>query len=271
MTASPETAEAAPAKIVWTRSSGIGRIIFNNPQKRNAVSLDMWRLAGDALAEFAADSDIRVVVLSGAGGKAFVSGADISKFESERATKEAVKLYNQTQTRMYEIMRACEKPLIAQIQGYCIGGGTGLAVGCDLRICSDNSRFGIPAARLGIGYAYESVRRLVALVGPAYAQEIFFTGRQFSAIEAYEMGLVNRVVPEADLEAYVNNYTETIAANAPLTIRAARYAVRQALENESERDMEGVAERIQSCVESRDYVEGRTAFMEKRLPKFTGI
>jgi enoyl-CoA hydratase/carnithine racemase len=265
------TAEAPTArKVLVSTKDRVGSIVFNNPEKRNAVSLEMWDMTAQALKEFAADPDVRVVVLSGAGGKAFISGADISKFESERASQEAVANYTAVQDRLYETIRNFDKPLIAKIQGYCMGGGAGLAVACDLRICSDNSKFGIPAAKLGVGYSYNAIARLVSLVGPAFAREIFLTGRQFSAQEAYEMGLVNRVVPETDLDAYVDAYAADIGANAPLTIQAARYAILQVLTDETKRDVDGVKKRIDACIESQDYIEGRTAFMEKRKPQFKG-
>ena len=165
----------AAAKILSSKKDRIGSIVFNNPEKRNAVSLEMWDMTAKALQDFAADPEVRVVVLSGAGGKAFISGADISKFESERASQEAVANYTAVQERLYETIRNYDKPLIAKIQGYCMGGGAGLAVACDLRICSDNSRFGIPAAKLGVGYSYNAITRLVHLVGPAFAREIFLT------------------------------------------------------------------------------------------------
>src|SRR5450631_4356149 len=190
-------------KMLSRKEGGVGTMTFNNPERHNAVSLDMWEAAQGILADFATDKNIRVVVLSGAGGKAFVSGADISKFESERSSKEAIDRYNiavdKANTAVYEF----PKPTIAMIRGYCIGGGVGLAVCCDLRICSDNSKFGIPAAKLGLGYAFPGVKRLVNLVGPAFAKEIFYTARQFDAEEARIMGLVNRVVPQGELEAYV--------------------------------------------------------------------
>jgi enoyl-CoA hydratase/carnithine racemase len=156
------------------------------------------------------------------------------------------------------------------IRGYCIGGGVGLAVCCDLRICSDNSRFAVPAAKLGLGYSYAGLRRLIDVVGPAFAREIFFTARQFDAEEARHMGLINRVVPEPELEAYVKNYAETIAANAPLTVKAVKYIVGEAMKDESARDLARCAELVEQCFASKDFIEGRRAFMEKRKPAFTG-
>src|SRR5262249_7066603 len=203
-------------------------------------------------------------------GKSFVSGADISKFESERASLEATKHYNATVAKANESIYEFAKPTIAMIRGYCIGGGLGLAVCCDLRICSDNSRFGIPAAKLGLGYGYTGIKRLSDLVGPSFAKEIFYTARHFDAEEARSMGLVNRVVPEAELEAYVKNYADMIAANAPLTINAVKYIAGQVTKEESQRNIARCAEMVKQCFESKDYMEGRTAFMEKRAPVFTG-
>jgi enoyl-CoA hydratase len=156
------------------------------------------------------------------------------------------------------------------IRGYCIGGGVGLAVCCDLRICSDNSRFAVPAAKLGLGYSYVGLRRLIDVIGPAFTREIFFTARQFDAEDARLMSLVNRVVPEAELEAYVKNYAETIAANAPLTVKAVKYIVGEVMKDESKRNLERCAEMVEQCFTSNDFIEGRRAFMEKRKPTFTG-
>jgi enoyl-CoA hydratase len=257
-------------KIVSRTEDGIGHIVFNNPEKRNAVSLEMWQAVEQALDRFAADDDVRVVVLSGAGGKAFVSGADISKFENERSTAAEVKHYNATTARLYEKMTAFAKPTIAQITGSCVGGGVGLAVCCDLRICGEGSRFGIPAARLGVGYGFSGINRLVQLVGPAFAKEIFFTARLFSAAEAHAMGLVNRVVPDDEVAAYVAEYAQKISDNAPLTVASAKAIVGEALKDPAERDLARCAALVDACYASQDYVEGRRAFMEKRKPQFVG-
>jgi enoyl-CoA hydratase/carnithine racemase len=199
-----------------------------------------------------------------------VSGADISKFESERSSMEAVKHYNATVGRANQTVYEFPKPTIAMIDGYCIGGGLGLALCCDLRIASEKSKFGVPAAKLGLGYSYPGLKRLVDAVGPAFAKEIFFTARQFDATEAREMGLINRVVPGAELEAYVKSYADTIAANAPLTIHSVKYIVGEVVKDGSQRDLAHAAELVERCFTSQDYIEGRTAFMEKRKPVFTG-
>ena len=257
-------------KMLARKDGGVGYVIFNNPERHNAVSLDMWDATSRILEGFANDEEVRVLVLTGAGGKAFVSGADISKFESERATLEATRRYNASVEKAYTGIQQFAKPTIAMIRGYCIGGGVGLAVCCDLRICSDNSRFAVPAAKLGLGYSYAGLRRLVDVVGPAFAREIFFTARQFDAEEASRMGLINRVVPEAELEAYVKNYAETIAANAPLTVKAVKYIIGEVMKDESTRNLARCAELVEQCFASNDFIEGRRAFMEKRKPAFTG-
>ena len=257
-------------KMLARKDGGVGYVIFNNPERHNAVSLDMWAATSRILDGFADDDEVRVVVLTGAGGKSFVSGADISKFESERATLEATRTYNATVEQAYAGIQQFPKPTIAMIRGYCIGGGLGLAVCCDLRICSDNSRFAAPAAKLGLGYGYAGLRRLIDVVGPAFAREIFFTARQFDAEEARHMGLINRVVPEPELENYVKTYAETIAANAPLTVKAVKYIVGEVMKDESARDLARCAELVEQCFASNDFIEGRRAFMEKRKPAFTG-
>jgi enoyl-CoA hydratase/carnithine racemase len=257
-------------KILARKEGRIGTIIFNNPQRHNAVSLEMWAATSRILEQYAGDNAVRVVVLKGAGGKAFVSGADISKFESERATLDATKHYNVTVEKTYSAIEEFPKPTIAMIEGYCIGGGLGLAVCCDLRICSDNSRFAVPAAKLGLGYSFNGLRRLVNIVGPAFAREIFYTARQFNAEDARIMGLVNRVVPQAELDRYVRDYSGAIATNAPLTVTSVKSIIKEVLKDEGKRDLARCAALVEECFASQDFIEGRRAFMEKRTPAFTG-
>jgi enoyl-CoA hydratase len=257
-------------KMLARKEGGVGTVIFNNPEKHNAVSLDMWEATRRILDDFAADPEIRVVVLTGAGGKAFVSGADISRFEKERANLEAARAYSAKTEAASAGIAEFPKPTIAMIRGYCLGGGLGLATCCDLRIASDNSRFAVPAAKLGIGYGYVGLTRLVDIVGPSFAKEIFYTARQFDAQEALAMGLINRVVPSTDLETAVKNITDMICANAPLTIKAVKVTVGEILKDESKRNVARTTEMVEACFVSRDYNEGRAAFMEKRKPVFTG-
>ena len=257
-------------KMIAEKDGPIGHIIFNNPARHNAVSLDMWEAVPKILDDYEADDRIRVIVLSGAGGKAFVSGADISEFKEKRATEEAAAAYSRISEGARKRIEETPKPTIAMIRGYCIGGGVGTALACDMRIAAEGSRFGIPAAKLGLGYAYDGIRKLIDLVGPACAREIFYTARQFSAEEALRMGLVNQLVPPGELETYVRDYCEMIAANAPLTVRSVKVIVAEALKDAHARDMALTKRVVEECFASEDYAEGRTAFMEKRKPVFKG-
>jgi enoyl-CoA hydratase len=260
----------ATDKMLARKDGPIGSMIFNNPARHNATSLEMWQAADEILQDFAADKAIRVVVLSGAGGKAFVSGADISKFEDERASEEAVKHYNKTSDRMSTTLANLPKPTIAMIQGWCIGGGVSVATTCDLRVCTEDAKFGVPAAKLGLGYGIKGIRRLSNLVGPSMTKEIFFTARHYTAQEALRMGLVNQVVPAGELETFVRQYAETIAGNAPLTVNSVKRIVGELVKDPADRDLAMVDRLVAEGFASQDYIEGRRAFMEKRKPNFTG-
>ena len=257
-------------KMLSRKEGGIGYLIFNNPERHNAVSLEMWEAASHYLEDFRNDSAVRVVVLTGAGGKAFVSGADISKFAKERSTKEGIDRYNVAVDAANTAVFEFPKPTIAMIRGYCIGGGLNLAVCCDIRISNEKSRFAVPAAKLGLGYGLSRVRRLLNVIGPQFAKEIFFTARQFDSAEAVAMGLVNRVVPDAEIEGYVANYAEAIGGNAPLTVTAIKRIIGEALKDPADRDADLCDRLVKECFASKDYQEGRRAFMEKRKPVFTG-
>ncbi len=257
-------------KLIARKDGALGWIIFNNPAKRNAMSMDMYEAMADALQDYARDPAIRVVLLKGAGDKAFVSGADISEFKEKRSSAESTLIYDAASNRAAKALRECPKPTIAMIRGFCMGGGMGTAVGCDIRIASDDSRFGVPAAKLGVGYRYERLKQLEALVGPSFTMEIFYTGRQFSAQEALTMGLINRLLPVVELENYVLDYANTIAGNAPLTIAAVKKSVVEMGKNESARDIAACDKMVDACFASKDYIEGRDAFMEKRKAVFQG-
>ena len=257
-------------KIVAEKQGQLGRVIFDNPKKHNAVSKAMWDALADTMEAFGADDAVRVVVLEGAGEKAFVSGADISRFEDERANADRIKEYGISVNRGYHAVQHALKPTIAKVGGYCFGGGLGIAVCCDLRICSDNSSFCIPAAKLGVGYGHQNTRVLIDLVGPSFAKEIFYTGRRFDAEEARMMRLVNRVVPRAELDDYVQNYVDTMTTNAPLSLRSTNLIINELLKDEDHRDMALCDELVEDCARSEDIEEGRRAFMEKRKPVFAG-
>lgn len=257
-------------KLVIEKSAGIGRLVFNQPHKHNAISFEMWQGISQAMNDFAADDSVRVIVLAGAGDKAFSAGADISQFAEKRATRDGIEEYERAAVEAHEKLTDIDKPTIAMIQGYCIGGGAGVALCCDLRLASADARFAIPAAKLGLAYRWDDVYPLVQLVGASFAREILFTARQFSADEALTMGFVNRVVPRAELETYVNDYAERIASNAPLTVRAAKRTIGEALKDPGDRDLDTVTDLVDACFASDDYAEGRQAFVEKRKPVFKG-
>jgi enoyl-CoA hydratase len=248
----------------------IGWLTFNKPERRNAVSLDMWQAMPEILHQFENDPRVRVIVLKGAGDLAFVSGADISQFENARSTVAANVEYDRITEFASKALAECGKPTIAMIRGYCIGGGLAIAIGCDIRIATPDSKFGIPAARLGVGYGAPGVEKLVGLVGPSYTKEIFFTARHFDAAEAQTMGLINRVVPGAELEEYTRNYCALIADNAPMTMNALKRTVSEVLRGH-EADWGVCDNLVKECFASQDFVEGRRAFMEKRRPVFRGF
>jgi enoyl-CoA hydratase/carnithine racemase len=262
---------ALPTDRVIARIEGaVGWLTFNNPARRNAMSQDMWEAVPLAFDAFEADPAVRVIVLKGAGDKAFVAGADISQFNELRSSPETVAKYDATSDEANRRIAVSPKPVIAMIHGFCIGGGVGLAVCCDMRIASEGAKFGVPATRLGLGYGPSGVKRLMDLVGPSHVKEIFYTARHFSAQEAKEMGLVNRVLPEAELEAYVRGYCDTIAQNAPMTMLAVKRTVDELLTLSPEADLAECDRLVAACFASEDYIEGRTAFMEKRKPVFKG-
>jgi len=248
----------------------VGHLIFNNPEKRNAVSLEMWRAADEILDGFERDDDVRVLVLSGAGGKSFVSGADISEFGKERSTEEAVRHYNERTAAVYARLECFAKPTIAMIDGYCIGGGLNLATACDLRICSTKSSFAMPAARLALGYPFHAIRRLASIIGIANARDLMFSARRVASDEAHRMGLVQAVLGDDELESFVSDYANTVAANAPLTVGAMKFISTQVVSDPGERDLERCAAMVADCFASADYAEGRKAFAEKRKPVFKG-
>jgi enoyl-CoA hydratase len=256
--------------ILSATDGAVATLTFNNPDRHNAVSLAMWREATTVLQTLAREDAVRVVVLTGAGGKSFVSGADISKFESERSSGSGVEAYAEATEQIAQTLLNYAKPTIAMIRGYCIGGGVNIAACCDLRVCNQEARFAVPAAKLGLGYGYVHIQRLQNLIGPQYVLEMLLTARQFDALEAQNMGLVNRIVPDAEIEAYVRAIADGIAANAPLTIRATKRIVRELLKDASTRDLEACESLVKQCFESGDYQEGRRAFMEKRKPVFKG-
>jgi enoyl-CoA hydratase/carnithine racemase len=249
---------------------GALHVRFNNPVRHNALSVDMWEAVPPLLRAAQHDDRVRLVVFSGAGEKAFVSGADISQFEDMRAAKEAVARYEAMAEESLMSIHDFPKPTLACIRGYCIGGGVNVAISCDIRIATADSVLAIPAARLGLGYRSSAMKNLVDLVGPGVAKDLFFTARRIDGTEAHRVGLVSRVCPPDGLEALLAEYTGAIAENAPLTMAAAKAITREILKPPSEMDRELCGRLIRGCFESADYAEGRNAFMQKRRPVFTG-
>ena len=260
----------ADGKILQSVSNGVGVITFNNPEKRNAMSLEMWEGLGSALIELRDNPDVRVVVMVGAGDKAFVSGADISQFEKTRHNAQASEEYSKRSAAQRALLADYPKPTIACIRGFCLGGGMQVAMLADIRFASDNSQFGIPAAKLGIAYGYDGLKHLVSLVGPSWARLIMYTGMRIDSAEAVRIGLVDRVLPDAELWDATMEVARTISGNAPLAIKAAKITIAQVLKDESHRDMEAIKAIGTACMDSEDFREGRTAFMEKRKPRFKG-
>ena len=257
-------------KLIGIADGTIGWLVFNNPERRNAVSMEMWAAIPPIMAAFAADPAIKLVVLTGAGGRAFVSGADISEFEKARGTVEANDEYRRVGGLAGAAIVNSAKTTIAMIRGVCIGGGLATALNCDLRIASADARFGIPAAKLGIGYPFAGIQRLVAQVGPANAKAIMFTARTYPAAEAHALGLINEVVAPERLEAHVREIAALIAGNAPLSIRAAKLAIDAAVRDPADRALAEIDAAVRTAMGSEDFKEGRRAFMEKRRPEFTG-
>jgi len=257
-------------KILAEVENGIGWLTFNNPERHNAMSLEMWQATGDVLEAYQSDPAVRVVVLKGAGGRAFVSGADISQFDKTRSNADQAKEYARISDWGRDWLVKFDKPLIAMVQGFCIGGGLAIALSADVRFAAKGSRMGITAAKLGLGYAYAPLAMLARLVGPSSARDIMFTGRLLESDEALRIGLINFEVAPEELEKRVRDYAAIIAGNAPLTVKAAKAGI-GAFERYSvamgSKDIDAM---VDACFNSEDYAEGRRAFGEKRKPQFKG-
>jgi len=257
-------------KMLAEVNDGIGWITFNAPEKRNAMSLDMWQGLGEILGKLQEEKSLRVLILKGAGDAAFVSGADISEFEDKRSSQRDRDAYEAAFDDALDKLANFAIPVVAMIRGYCIGGGLAIALNTDIRIATEQSKFGIPAAKLGLGYGFEAVKTLESIVGPSHAKDILFTARFLEAKEALSIGLVNFMVGSELLEQTVNEYANKIVTNAPLTIRAVKKTVSEVVKDPGQKNPAHIERMVNDCFLSADYQEGRRAFMEKRKPKFTG-
>lgn len=257
-------------KLGVEKRGAIGWIVFDHPARRNAINGAMWRGIPQAMERFDHDPEIRCVVFRGVGTEAFAAGADISEFEKVRSARSAVAEYDELLDRVLHSIQDSRKPSLAMIYGYCIGGGLEVALACDLRYCGESAQFGIPAAKLGLAYNIEGHKRLLEAAGLARAKEIMFLGRRYTAAEACEMGLVERVMPDAKLEAFVAETAQTLCENAPLSIANSKTILEEYAKAAGLPDMARIQAAIERCAKSEDYVEGRKAFMEKRKPAFKG-
>lgn len=264
-----KTLNLGTEKVLAHVEDGIGWLQFNNVEKHNAISLEMSEASVTSLEAFAADGDVRVVVLQGLGGRAFVSGADISEFEKTRANASQDKQYTQ-RAGVHSTVKNIPKPTIAMIQGYCMGGGLALAAACDLRFCTPDAIFSIPAARLSIAYRQEFIRWVMDLVGPSSAKDILYSARRFKGTEALSMGLVNRVINAEKLQAETIAYAKSLVENAPLSILASKTIIDELCKNPEDRDLEKCTRVEMACADSKDFKEGRKAFLEKRKPIWCG-
>ena len=256
--------------LIVEKRGAVGWIVFNQPAKKNAINDAMWRGIPEAMQRFDADREVRCVAFRGTGTEAFAAGADISEFEKRRSERSAVHEYDDLLDRVLHSIQGSPKPSLAMIHGFCLGGGVEIALACDLRYCGAAAKFGIPAAKLGLAYNIEGHKRLMETVGHARAREIMFLGRRYNADEAFAMGLVHRVLPDAELERYVDDVINTLCENAPLSIANSKTILEEFVKSSGDPDAERMRAAIERCAKSADYAEGRRAFMEKRKPRFTG-
>lgn len=261
---------AAAGRLTVRREGAIGWLQFDNLAKHNAISMEMAEAMPGVMAGLEQDEAVRVIVLSGAGTRAFAAGSDISGFDDVRSDPVKNRRYNQVNEASYQAVYACSKPTIAMIRGYCIGGGLDFAASCDIRIAADDAKFAVPAGRLGLGYGHEGILRLGRVMGLAQARDMFLTARRLDAAEALAARLVHRVVPALDLESAVRAYAQSIADNAPLTLAALKGGFLEYEKPAQLRDVDRMQALIDACFASEDYREGRQAFAEKRKPQFKG-
>lgn len=247
----------------------IGVITIHNPSKHNIMTLEAWAALPAIVAQMTRAPNIRLIMVRGAGDRAFIAGADISEFD-DRFSGDAGTSYDQTTVAAFDALRHCPLPTLAAISGFCLGGGLGLALSCDIRLARDDARFSIPAARLGLAYPASALQHLQHIVGRANAADILFSARQLDATEAHQKGLVQQVIAYDQFDQAINSYCEQIVANAPLTIQAGKYTLDAASNADANAYSKERDAWTLKCLNSADYQEGRRAFREKRPPKFSG-
>ncbi|WP_321339596.1 enoyl-CoA hydratase [Breoghania sp.] len=265
-----ESDEASPGRITLLVEPPIGWLVIDNEPRRNAISLAMWEAVPAAVSQLTQDDRVHVIVVRGAGDATFISGADISEFAETRKDAKSARAYEDENSAAFDAVRACEKPTIAMIRGFCMGGGLGLSAACDMRFATRKSCFSIPAARLGLAYPARAISDLTSLIGPSRTKDLFFSARRFDGEEAFSMGLVDRLIDESDLEAETRAYAQSIATNAPLVVRAAKASINAVACTNVTADWIGLDDLNDACFDSDDFAEGRNAFLERRTPKFTG-
>ena len=258
------------AELIVEKKGSVGYITFSNPTKMNAMTVQMWAGVPKAISAFDADPEVRVIVVAGDGEKAFISGADISQFNELRASAKAQEDYEDAVSGAMNAPVNCSKPIIAKIRGFCFGGGLGMAAACDIRICTEDATFRMPAARLGLGYGHKGIKRFTDIIGLANATDIFVTARRFDATDALRMGFVSKVCTASEFDATIDLYTKMISENAPLTVAASKYNIRQVCAHPDEQDLEAAVRMVEKCFASEDFKEGRNAFLEKRQAQFKG-
>lgn len=267
-----QTSQSTPSgNPMVIRNGQIAELVLNAPDRKNALPLAAWQAIPGLLAELARDPDLRVCIVRGAGGKSFCAGADISEFEAIRSTPEAAKRYDDINVAAFKALKALPVPVIAAIEGPCLGGGLGLALACDLRIAARSAFFAIPAARLGLAYPPEALGDLLEAVSPSNAKRLLFSAERLTAEKALDMGLVNEVVDDMDLNQHINALSKALCANAPLSLKAAKQAINRLAQPGSQADATADLANAQVCIDSADYREGCRAFLEKRSPVFTGV
>jgi len=256
--------------ILVQQDDAIATVVFNRPERRNAISLAMWQELARISEGLAKDESVRAVVYRGAGTDSFAAGADISEFQENRKDRESAVQYNQQTDAAYRAIRGCPKPTVAMIYGFCMGGAMAIAMACDLRFAAEGAKFGIPAAKLNIIYPADAVAQLVALVGPAYAKDILYSARAVEAAEALAIGFIQRLLPKGDLERVTYEYLRAVAANAPMSVRGSKVMIQSILEGLTEAHRARLRQLALEVFDSEDYKEGTRAFLEKRPPRFQG-